>query len=72
LNVSQNIIYDTFNKTRSNIKRDKKIDPEKVHVTSECLAIGHIIFNENNLELVKNELVFKDYLSTDLKEILKK
>lgn len=71
LDINQNIVYDSFNKTRLKTSRDNILSPDKVHITSECLAIWHIIFDEWNLLLLKNNLLFPEYLWKDLISFLK-
>jgi len=69
LDINQKIIYDSFNKIRK--KREQKTKVlDKVHFTSECLAIWHIIFNENSLKVLKENIIFPDEIWQDLKSFL--
>jgi len=69
LDINQKIIYDSFNRIREiRKKRPKSLD--KVHFTSECLAIWHIIFNEDNLKILKENIIFPDNIWEDLKSFL--
>jgi len=69
LDINQKIVYDSFNKIRK--KREKQSNIiDKVHFTSECLAIWHIIFDENNLKSLKDNMIFPDHIWKDLKSFL--
>jgi len=70
LDINQKIIYDSFNKIRKKREQKTKI-LDKVHFTSECLAIWHIIYNEDNLKLLKENIIFPEEIWKDLNDFLK-
>jgi len=71
LDISTNIVYDAFNRIKftSNTEKDKALDTQKI--TSEDMAIWFCILNEKNIDFLNTNILFKDGLHDDLKNILK-
>lgn len=70
LDINQNIVYDLFNRikfTKNTTKQDSKIENK---ITSEEIAIWYCILNEKNIDFFNKHMLFKQWLSKDLKEIL--
>jgi len=70
LNISQSIIYDTFNKikfkstTKNNWNEIKKI------LTPTQLAIWYCLLNPKNIDIFREKILFPDSIDKDLKLIL--
>jgi hypothetical protein len=73
LDLSQNLVYDAFNKIR--FKQTSSSLPQsegQVGVTSTDLVIAYCLFDEKNSILIKEKILFIENISKDLKEILEK
>ena len=69
LDINQNIIYDSFNKIKtSNFKQKDDIKIPKI--TSEQLVIWYCLLDEKNIDFFNKNILFKDWLWSDLKNIL--
>ncbi|MFK7780302.1 MAG: DNA primase [Candidatus Gracilibacteria bacterium] len=70
LDINQNVVYDLFNRIKytTNTTKEKKIEKEKI--TSEEIAIGYCISNENNIEYFNKHILFKDGLGKIFNNIL--
>ncbi|MBW7954221.1 DNA primase [Candidatus Gracilibacteria bacterium] len=70
LDISLDIVYLEFNKTRLQKRDDNfEINNKKILKSSD-LIIGQIIKYENLFEDIKNEIILKEYLDSDLQDIL--
>lgn len=70
LDISLDIVYLEFNKTRLQKREDNfEINNKKILKSSD-LIIGQIIKYENLFEDIKNEIILKEYLDPDLQDIL--
>lgn len=69
LNINEHIIYDAFNKIRftRNTQKEVKQAPDKI--TSQDIVIGQTLVNSSRLEFFRENLIFPEYLSDDLKKI---
>jgi len=70
LDINQNIVYDSFNRIKFTTNTSKESNKEIEKLTSEEIAIWYCISNENNIDFFKKNILFKDWLSLDLKNIL--
>ena len=70
LDINTQIIYDQFNKTKVNIKKEIIINENKT-ITNEDIAIAYILINEKNLIFFKDNILFLKWLNNDLSEIIK-
>ncbi|MDC0506051.1 DNA primase [Candidatus Gracilibacteria bacterium] len=71
LGLNQTIIYDKFNRMRfERVKKDDDNTHSKVAYSSQEMAIGYIINDQNNTFKITDGLLFKTGLSQDLQEII--
>ncbi len=71
LNISENVVYDTYNKTRfKNLKRPEQNNKNKSLISGEDFAIAYIIYQEKSVEEIKKLLIFPEYIWNDLKKII--
>ncbi len=70
LDINNNIVYDTFNRTRFKVKLDNDISDNKNIITSTDLAIWYILIDEKNISLLNKNLIFKDILPKSLNDFL--
>ncbi len=70
LDINSNIVYDAFNRVKftTNTKEDKALETEKI--TSEDMAIWFCLLKPENIDFLNTHILFKDWLSKDLKSIL--
>lgn len=73
LNINSNIVYDAFNKIRFTNHESKNKNLEmKQTLTSSELAIWYCIMDEKNIEYIKKNLIFNEWLSKDLEWFFEK
>lgn len=70
LDISQNIVYDSFNRIKFSSTLQSNEKPETKKITSEEIVIWYCISNEKNIEFFKKNILFTDWLWKDLKNIL--
>lgn len=70
LHINEKIIYDLFNRTRFKVDNKKDNIKTTSSITSEEIAIAHIILDPKNKGYLQENLVFKEGLSKDLHAIL--
>ena len=70
LDISQNIVYDMFNRIKftTNTSKDNKIEISKM--TNDDLVIWYCILDEKNIIFFNKHILFKNGLSVDLKKLL--
>ena len=73
LNINSNIVYDAFNKIRFTNHESKNKNLEmKQTLTSSELAIWYCIMDEKNIEYIKKNLIFNEWLWKDLEWFFEK
>ena len=71
LDINTKIIYDMFNRTRiQKTKNSENITWENRSITSEDIAIWYIINDNDYLNLIKKDIIFKDNIWKDLHNII--
>lgn len=74
LNLSENLVYDSFNKIK--FKQISKwaweFQEQWITISYSDLVIAYCIFNEKNINLVKEKILFPELIWKNLKEILEK
>jgi len=70
LDISQNIVYDLYNRVKFTINTNNESKKEVEKMSSEDLVIWYCILDEKNLEFFNKHILFKNWLSNDLKMIL--
>jgi len=68
LDLNSNIVYDTFNKTKFRVKLNDEINNNTISI--EELAIWYILIDEKNINVLLNNIIFKDNISKNLKNFL--
>ena len=70
LDINQNIVYDLFNRIKftTNTTKDNKIEVSKM--TNDDLVIWYCLLDEKNILFFNKHILFKNWLSTDLKKLL--
>lgn len=72
LNLTEKIIYDAFNKTKFSVQKNHIENNKNIFIWSEELAIWYILLWNENKKILDDILLFKEYLSNDLKSCLEK
>lgn len=72
LDINQNIVYDMFNRIKFTVNTNKESKTEIPKITSDDLVIWYCILDEKNIDFFNKHILFKNWLSIDLKEILEK
>lgn len=73
LNINSNIVYDAFNKIRFTNHESKNKNQEiKQTLTSSEIAIWYCIIDEKNIEYIKKNLIFNEWLWKDLEWFFEK
>jgi len=73
LNINSNIVYDAFNKIRFTNHESKNKNLEmKQTLTSSELAIWYCIMDEKNIDYIKKNLIFNEWLWKDLEWFFEK
>lgn len=70
LNLRENIVYDAFNKIRLEKDLSKTDNIKKDNFSSEEIAIWHILIEPECTNFLKENIIFKEALSKDLKDFL--
>ncbi|MDQ7022441.1 MAG: toprim domain-containing protein [Candidatus Gracilibacteria bacterium] len=71
LNLREDTVYEAFNKTR--LKRDSIFREENIkkqEYNSEDYAIGYLLNDETLIAELREKIIFRDFISHDLKDIL--
>lgn len=71
LNINENIIYDAFNKIRFKINTTHNAQIKSEKIDSEELVMAHCILDNTRSEFFAKNLIFHEYISKDLSNILK-
>ena len=72
LDISSNIVYDSFNKLGRIREKKQNSSHEKQNFSSEEIAIWYILHDEKNAEKIQELLVFPEYISSHFSEALEK
>lgn len=71
LNINSNIVYDSFNKIRFTNHESKNAQMEiKQTISSSELAIWYCLLDEKNIDNIKKNLIFEEWIWADLKWFL--
>jgi len=70
LDINQNIVYDSFNRIKFTINSEEKNTISKEKISSEEMVIWYCLLNEKNIKYFNKNILFKDWLGIDLKNIL--
>lgn len=71
LNINSNIVYDSFNKIRFTNHESKNAQMEiKQTISSSELAIWYCLLDEKNIDIIKKNLIFDEWIWVDLKWFL--
>jgi len=69
LNITESIVYDAFNRLK--LERTKKTTQQKTIINSEEMAIWFLLLeNQEYKEIFDENIIFKEAISKDLREIL--
>lgn len=68
LDIDINILYEAFNRTR--MKRQPVSSDKKKSLTASDIAMGMIFHDDKYIDVFNKSLVFKEYLTWDLKLVL--
>lgn len=72
LDINQNIVYDSYNKIKFTYSKNQENNIEKEKITSEDFVIWYCLLNEKNIDFFNKNILFKNWLWEDLKNILEK